>query len=160
MPDYLIRWAPPAGHWIHTEAGAYRNVKTGHVTTLRADYVASLAPFVQLAVGGDEVALVAQDEDGLDLDAAASWTQANADGHFIDNPDGNVEVIAHWDGSGGGSQRVVSIAGTPDPVVLVLGPGKIERSGRLSVATHGDPLTLQVDAVSGVFLIAVDKEDN
>lgn len=154
MASYHCNSAPPAGWNVVTESGQLAKVGVGGITTLRSDYVAALYPTYFNVVGaGSEDVLTVLEQDALNWDA--SWTAAVADGFEIAN-DGDVELVAYFDGTGGGT-RSVTIEGAPD-LVLSLASGVEQRSGRLSTARFGTTVLVHFDDPTGVFVIAVRKE--
>lgn len=153
MVSYLCTAAPPGGWDLVNESGQLVNVGVGGTTTLRADYATALGAYFDPVGAGAEDVLTVREQDALNWDA--SWSAAVADGFEIAN-DGDVELAAYFDGTGGGT-RSVTIEGAPD-LVLSLASGVEQRSGRLSTARFGTTVLVHFDNPAGVYVIAVRKE--
>jgi len=157
MPEYLCNFAPPGGWDVVDGSGHLVTVYVSQTTTLRADYVTSLAAYFSLVSGGgDEVPLTVRDATGLDLDDPANWTAAVADGFYFANT-GDIEVRVV--NLGPQSALTVRIEGTPDLVLGPLDPGdETETDGTLSVARFSSTAVIHFDAdPTGLELVAIRK---
>lgn len=141
--------------WVVDGSGKSRYYAAGDVSTLRADFLASLGSQVQL-IGGAAVELSPRDAANLDLSDEANWTAAVAGGFRVTPREGaRIEVVATWDGAGSGTSRTVRIHGAP-VLDLVLTVGQIRWSGRLGPERFPEPIRVEfVDSHVGVSVVAV-----
>lgn len=163
MIEYLITDAYPAplGGWYVKDAnGRGKNVTNGSVTTLRDDFVLSMAAVIEPLGGEGQVPLVVLAAGGLDIDDDDNWTAADPGGHYATN-DEKTDLLFYFDGTGGGEREPV-ILGSPS-IDLAAEPieiGQERRYGPFSRARFGPLLRIDLPEghEEGLWLMAVRKE--